>query len=83
MIESQISLPLCCSSTGPSILDVFTNLVLLFERSPILIIAVIVAIFQVVLIIFHKVNICGKLLTGRKRRREMCLQTGRLTKILS
>jgi len=67
MIESQISLALCCCSTGPSILDVFTNLALLFDRSPILIIAAIVAILQVVLIILHKVNICGKILTGRKK----------------
>lgn len=59
MIESKICLPLCCCETGLSLLDLFTDLAFVYPRSLTLIIAGIVAIVQEVLMIFHKVNICG------------------------
>ena len=64
-------------------MDVFANWTLIYDLCPILIIAAIVPIVQVILIMFHKINIYGKILRRRNRRIEMCLQTGRVTKILS
>jgi hypothetical protein len=66
MIESKICLPLCCCEPGLSLLDIFTDLAFVYPRSPTLIIAEIVAIVQEVLMIFHKVNICGKILPAGK-----------------
>ena len=69
MMESKISLPLYCCSIGAGLLYIlryFTELALLYYRSPMLIIAAIVAILQEVLMIFHKFNICRKNLPAGK-----------------
>ncbi|MBW3587745.1 MAG: hypothetical protein KY448_18465 [Cyanobacteria bacterium 0813] len=61
MIESKISLPMCCCDTCLSLLDILTDLAFVYARSPMLIIAAIIAILQEVLMIFHKINIGGKI----------------------
>ncbi|MBD1827214.1 hypothetical protein NDI47_25760 [Microcoleus vaginatus GB1-A2] len=66
MIESKMSLPLCCCDTGLSVLDILTDLAFVYARSPMLIIAAIIGILQQFLMIFHKFNLCGKMLPAGK-----------------
>ena len=48
----------------------FTDLALLYDQSPMLIIAAIVDILQEFLMIFHKVNVCGIMLPAGKGREK-------------
>jgi len=70
MIESKISLPLCCCDTGLSLLDIFTDLALVYALYPILIIAATATIIQVGLILIHKLIFMVKFCQPEKGERN-------------